>query len=169
MATLTDIIPFPGVVKESTYLLLISPESIPHLCIVHGGLYYSLTYRGCEIGKDFSVYLQALVRGKRKMLFIEIPGVITNPWNIFKKYEKLSDTDLTCIVPVKETLMPQSSAEFVFELIPELKEQGRIRAVYHLNMESDLHKSAEFTLREYSKEAIYTYIKSLNERELKRH
>jgi len=164
MTILTDIQPFPGVDKNLTYLVLISPESIPHLCLIHGGLYYSLTYKECEIGKDFATYLQFLVRAKRKILFVEVNSVLDNPWNVFKKYEKLADTNLTCITPIKETLLSDSKAEYVFQLIPDLYAAKKIKGVYHLNMELVFKEKNEFKLREYSKETIYSYIQALNEK-----
>jgi len=166
--TLTDILPFPGVDKNATYLVLISPESIPHLCLIHRGLYYSLTYKECEIGKDFAIYLQFLIRAKRKILFLEIDQAVNYPWTVFKKYQQLANTNLTCIDPIKETLMEKSNAEYVFQLIPELQEANRIKQVFHLNMEMDLKNSPEFKLREYSKETIFAYIQALNEKHIKR-
>jgi len=162
MTILTDIQPFPGVEKNSTYLVLISPESIPHLCLIHRGLYYSLTFKECEIGKDFTTYMQFLVRARRKILFVEVDQVVENPWTVFKRYEKLAGTNLTCIVPVKETIFPESKAEYIFQLIPELIATGKMKQVFHLNMEMDFKDKCEFKLREYSKETIYAYIQALN-------
>ena len=167
MTRLTNIKPFPGVNKNATYLVLISPESIPHLCLLHGGLYYSLTYKECEIGKDFSVYLHFLIRARRKMLFVEVGEVQEYPWSVFKKYQKLADTNLTCIVPIKETLFQKSSSEFVFQLVQELMDAGKIKDVFHLNMEQDFKENNEFKLREYTKEAIYSYIQALNKKHAK--
>lgn len=164
MTKLHNVLPFPGAEKNKTYLLLISPESIPHLCLIHNGLYYSLTYKECENAKDFSIYLQTLVRGKRKMIFVELDTAQQNPWAVFSKYEKLHGTGLTCLQPVKECIAPESKAEFVFELIRELQEKERIQQTYHLNMEPDFKDQNYFTLREYSKETIFAYIQALNEK-----
>lgn len=168
MTRLSNVIPFPGAEKNKTYLLLISPESIPHLCIIHGGLYYSLTYKECESARDFASYLPFLVRAKRKLLFVEIDRIAENPWTIFRKYEKLAGTGFTCLQPVKETIFEKSQAEFVFELIQELQQQNRIKQVYHMNMEPDFKDQDYFSLREYSKDAIFTYIQALNEKHTKK-
>ena len=168
MTRLTNVLPFPGAEKSKTYLLLVSPESIPHLCLVHGGLYYSLTYKECESAKDFAPYLQFLVRAKRKLLFVEIDQVAQNPWAVFKKYDKLAGSGLTCLQPIKETIFQKSEANFVFELIQELQTANRIRQVYHMNMEPDFKNQDFFNLREYSKEAIFTYIQTLNEKHAKK-
>lgn len=168
MTTLSNVIPFPGAERNKTYLLLISPESIPHLCLIHGGLYYSLTYKECESSKDFAPYLHSLVRAKRKMLFIEVDKIDQNPWVTFKKYEKLAGSSLTCLQPIKETLFEKSAANFVFELIQELQRENRVTQVYHMNMESEFKDGNSFSLREYSKEAIFTYIEALNERHAKK-
>lgn len=168
MTTLSNILPFPGADKTRTYLLLISPESIPHICLVQGGLYYSLTYRECENARDFLPYLQMLLKARRKMIFVEIDRSLENPWVVFKQYEKLVGTELTCLEPVKHTLVENSQANYVFELIRELQEAGRITQVYHMNMEPDLGENNNFTLRVYGKEAIFAYIQALNEKHAKR-
>jgi hypothetical protein len=168
MTRLSNVLPFPGAERNKAYLLLISPESIPHLCLIHGGLYYSLTYKECENAKDFATHLQFLVRAKRKMLFLELDQLAENPWNVFKKYEKLAGSGLTCLHPVKETIAPLSKAEFVFELVQDLQAANRITQVYHMNMEPDFRDQDYFTLREYSKEAIFAYIQALNEKHAKK-
>jgi hypothetical protein len=168
MTKLSNVVPFPGADKNKTYLLLISPESIPHLCIIHNGLYYSLTYKECENAKDFNQYLQFLLRAKRKMLFVEIDRIAENPWNVFKKYEKLAGSGLTCLQPVKETILENSKAEFVFELIQELQNAERITQVYQMNMEPDFKDQNSFNLREYTKDSIFTYIQALNEKHTKK-
>jgi len=168
MTQLSNVIPFPGAEKNKTYLLLISPESIPHLCLIHGGLYYSLTYKECENARDFATYLHFLVRAKRKLLFVEVDQAAQNPWAVFKKYEKLAGSGLTCLQPVKESLLENSKAEFVFELVQELQKANRIKQVYHMNMEPDFKDQDFFNLREYSKESIFTYIQALNEKHAKK-
>lgn len=168
MIRLSNVIPFPGAEKNKAYLMLVSPESIPHLCLIYGGLYYSLTYKECENAKDFAVYLHSLVRAKRKLLFVEVDQLAENPWVVFKKYEKLAGTELTCLQPIKETIFPKSQANFVFELIDELQKADRIKQVYHMNMEPDFKDQDFFSLREYSKEAIFTYIQALNEKHAKK-
>ena len=168
MITLSNILPFPGADKNRTYLVLISPESIPHICLVHGGLYYSLTYRECENARDFLPYLQLLLKARRKIIFIEVDKTHESPWRVFQSYEKLVGTGLTCLQPVKETLVENSQANYVFELIRELQDANRITQVYHMNMEPDLGKENQFTLRVYGKEAIFAYIQALNEKDAKR-
>lgn len=168
MNKLTNILPFTGAERGKTYILLVSPESIPHLCLIHDGLFYSLTFKECQNALDFGQYLQFLVRAKRKMLFIELDTIENNPWTIFKKYEKLAGTGLTCIQPIKETVFNESKSEFIFELVNELKQLNKIVQVYHMNMEMDLKDSNEFNLREYTKDSIFTYIQALNEKHAKK-
>ncbi|MBL7900144.1 MAG: hypothetical protein JNJ99_16535 [Crocinitomicaceae bacterium] len=168
MTQLSNVIPFPGAEKNKSYLILISPESIPHLGLIHAGLYYSLTYKECENAKDFGIYLATLVKAKRKLLFIELDGLEQNPWNVFPKFEKLAGTELTCLQPVKECIMPNSKAEYVFELVRDLQNSGRVKQVYQMNMDADFKDQDHFNLREYTRDSIYTYIKALNEKHAKR-
>ncbi|MBK9591605.1 MAG: hypothetical protein IPO32_08865 [Crocinitomicaceae bacterium] len=69
---------------------------------------------------------------------------------------------------MKETILENSKAEFVFELIQELQNAERITQVYQMNMEPDFKDQNSFNLREYTKDSIFTYIQALNEKHTKK-
>ncbi len=150
--------------QNNTYLLLISPESIPHLVLVDKGKYYSLTNRKSVIGEDFKSYFEFLKRSKRKVLFIELSVDATEIESNFKKYQKVNSGDITCLQPIKDWLNAPEEIQFVFALIPWLQENNIIMNSYHLHMEDILDNLGDFKLSEYTKEDIYSYIDRLNKK-----
>lgn len=153
---------------KATYLLLISPDEIPHLAIVQAGNYFSLTHKKVLINESFKPYFALLKRTKRKMLFIEVKAERDNLESVFKQFTKASPNATTCLVPVQQFLLNESKAEFVYELIPELQAANLILGSYHINLADDLTELGDFNLNEYSKEAIFSYIDSLNTKHAKR-
>ena len=132
--------PFSGFEDSKNYLVLVSPEKIPHLVLVTHNKYYSLTYKEAELGKDAGRYLDLLKRLNKAML-------------VFDLHADLSKIDV---------------AEMIFELIPELNANKLIGNCYHLRLENFLSESGEFELRTYTKEMIFSYIQQLKEKDVSR-
>lgn len=168
MAKINDLKELDVLDMSATYLLLISPEYIPHLALVKDGKYFSLTHKKAFVNDPFEPYFNFLKRSNRKMIFIELEENVADPSFVFGNYEKATVGATTCLMPIKDCVLPESNAGFIFELVPELYLNKKIRATYHLNMENDLTDLGDFNLSEYSKEAIFSYIESLNEKYAKR-
>ncbi|MCH2234749.1 MAG: hypothetical protein MK078_10920 [Crocinitomicaceae bacterium] len=146
------------------YLVLINPEKIPHLIVVKNNKYFSLTNKESIINEDFGPYLEKLKRAKRKILFIKLNDSEANLEETFRKYSSVNTDSITCLLPVKESLLKNSDAKFVFELIPELYANNLVDSVYQLNMERDLTELGDFNLNTYSLQDIFNYINHLNKR-----
>ncbi len=168
MASIKQIQQLKQIDSSKTYLVLISPETIPHLIIIYKGLYYSLTYKKAVLGEPFEAYFNFLKRTKRKLIFLELAISESDPKFIFNKFSKVDTDKITCLAPITEYTIPESKAEFVFELIPELYDADKINAAFHLNLEKKLSRYNEFDLVEYTKEAIFSYIQTLNDKHAKR-
>ncbi len=168
MPIIKEIEPLESINDERTYLLLISPERIPHLGVVSQGKYYSLTHKKSIVGEVFQPYFNFLKRSDRKMIFIELKNCSLTPADTFGRFEKAKENGDTCLYPVRDFVLSESSASFVYELIPELYLHGKIEASFHVNMEDDIEIDKDFKLSIYSKEAIFSYIESLNEKYAKR-
>lgn len=149
------------------YLVLISPGKMPHIALINKGAYYSLTYKKCIAGEHFASYLSFFKRTKRALLFLELSHLVQDPALIFKRYKCVDTEKITCLTPIKETVLKESKANFVFELIPELYEANRIVGAFQLNMDELLDDLGDFNLVEYSKSAIFDYIKTLNQKYVK--
>lgn len=71
------------------YLVLISPESIPHLLLVIKDTYYSLTHKKSVIGGPFQPYLKSLQRKKHQLLFFQLNADLTEIDLVFKNIKRL--------------------------------------------------------------------------------
>jgi len=168
MTRIKNVIDWNGIQSNSTYLLLISPEKIPHLALVSKGGYFSLTHKKSIISEPFEPYLAFLERSLKRMLFVELTINPEELEDIFKQYQQVNTENITCLFPIRQAILPESKAEFVYDLIPELEENGLVKAIYHINMRDLLSENRDFELSAYSKTAIFAYIESLNHKYAKR-
>lgn len=168
MPKVQSVQPFTHLDSKKCYLLLISPEKMPHLALVNRKGYYSLTHKKSIVGDYFDPYLAFFKRTKRRLLFLELVDIEESPASVFGEYTKVDTSKTTCLTPVKKVVLSKSEADFVYELIPELYKENRIANAYQLNMDDLLDELGDFNLVEYPKSAIFDYIKSLNEKHAKR-
>lgn len=154
--------------STSSYLLLISPESIPHLLFIQNNAYFSLTTKESVIGNDFTGYLKQLIRLKKKLIFIELNSNPPNVKDVFEHYVTVDTDNITCFTPIKNILLPKSKAEMIHQLIPELYENHLIKASYYFGLEKELDNLGDFKLSEYSKEMIFSYIQQFKETDAER-
>lgn len=150
--------------EEGSYLLLIEPEQIPHLVFLQDGRYYSLTYKGVELGFSFPSYLEKLIRMKKQMIFLEVERADQSPFRVFSDYVAAGDNEQTCFFPIKKLLLPDSKSELIFQLIPELYAHGLIKNALHFGLSESLDDNGDFELSEYSKEDVLLHIANLKER-----
>lgn len=162
MAKVKSVQPLIKLSDQGTYLVLISPETIPHLVVVRNGKYYSLTNKKSVIGEDFNPYLAFLKRSNRKVLFLELDVINGDIKNSYESYQKVNSKDTTCLSPIKDWLSIEESIQFVYELIPMLYLKEMIKETYHINMGDIIVEGGDFVLSQYSKADIYSYIDKLN-------
>lgn len=154
--------------NDKSYLVLIHPETIPHLALIVNNKYYSLTYLEAEIGLDAPQLLTKLIRANKKLLLLELKQNITQVAKVFAQFESVDTSRTSCFIPVKQLLIPNSQAEMVHQLIPELYEAQFIAKSYHKNLENLLNKNGDFELRSYTKEMIFSYIQALKNNHARR-
>lgn len=168
MADIKNVIPFKEHDFTGIYIALINPDKIPHLIFIENGAYFTLTYNACVIGKPFLPYLQKLKRLQKKIIFLKLKGEFTSTRNEFNKFKSADTTNITCFVPIKNILKPDSNAEMIHELIPELYENQIVDEASHLNMEDDLNFQNDFPLSVYTKKMIFSYIEHLKTKDARR-
>jgi hypothetical protein len=154
--------------KTASYLLLISPEGIPHLLFIQNNRYYSLTTKESVIGNDFTGYLKQLLRLKKKLIFLELESSPEGVNEVFEHYVTVDTNHITCFAPIKNILLPDSKAEMIHQLIPEMYENHLIKASYHVGLMDDLDDLGDFKLSEYSKDMIFSYIQQFKESDAER-
>ena len=151
-------------IDEGCYLLLINPEEIPHLVYLQDGRYYSLTYKGVELAFSFLPYLERLIRTNKKMLFVELSVENLPAFKVFTEYLAAGEHGATCFYPVRELLLPESNAELIFDLIPELYLNNLVKSAMQLNMPELLDDQSDFEMSEYTKSDVQAYISKLKDK-----
>lgn len=151
-------------IDEGCYLLLIEPQHIPHLVFLQDGRYYSLTYKGVELGFSLAPYLERLIRLNKKIIFLEVERSEESPFQVFSDYVTAGDNEQTCFYPVKQLLLPNSKAEMIFELIPELYVDGKIKDAMHHGLSEFVDNQGNFELSEYTKSDVLAHIANLKEK-----
>ena len=161
MINIKGVVTFNKIDSTACYILLINPEKIPHLVYIQKGKYYSLTFKDSIIGEPFQPYFKKLVRLKKKMIFLKLNLNNRNASEEFNKYGSADSSNVTCFVPIKDLLLPDSQAEMIHELIPELYLNNIIQEASHLNIGTELNSSGDFPLSVYTKKMIFSYIQHL--------
>ena len=113
------------------------------------------------IEQDVRPYFDFLNRSGRVLLWVEIDQVKHDPKSCFEKYACVDTEQVTCLVPLIDCVAPKSEAQFIYELIPELSEKGRINEIFQLNGDHLLDSKGNFSLREYSKSDIFDHVQEL--------
>ena len=147
-----------------TYLVLVEPQNIPHLVFLQDGRYYSLTYKGTELGFSFPPYLEKLIRLQKKIIFLEVEHSEQSAFQVFSDYVAAGENDQTCFYPIKQLLLPNSQANMIFELVPELYANGLIKEALHQGMSENLDESGDYQMSTYSKADILDHIANLKEK-----
>ncbi len=150
----------------SGIILINADKSPPHLGFFSNSKYYSLTVKDNQIGISIEVILQYIHRKRIPSIFISLKNKIENTEieKAFQNYLKL-DEQITCLQPIKEIFRNKITdldrVNFIFELIPLLKEQGWVKSYYQLYAKEIIQDSS-FSLRTYTMEDIFKRIKSLS-------
>lgn len=148
---------------EGNYLMLVNPHKIPHLVFIKDGRYYSLTYKGVELGFSVAPYFERLIRTRKPMLIMELDIDYVNPAKVFSQYVEAGHENSTCFYPIKELLLPKSDAQLIFELIPELYDNDMISTVKHFALDEHLSSDRIFELSTYNKADVDAYIEELKQ------
>ena len=145
----------------------------PHIGILFKNSYSSLSHKGQEINVRIDVLLKKMKILSSPCVFIEIKNhpvySINYLQELFNSYlnqfKRAGTENTTCLSPIKlffqEAYFINSiSYNFIFELIPILKEQSLLIEAY--SMFFNLKKNVEFHTYEfpiYTTEKIHDYIK----------
>ena len=154
----------PKNLNRGTFLCLFGTDKTPpHLGLVVEGKYYSTSAKGSRVGENAELILRRVNQSTIPTLFIKLDIVedIQKLATAFKSYPKLKENQ-TCLLPVKDYIKSigedVTSAKFVFELIPILRNRKLILDSFSLHM-----KASSFELKVYSKEDIVNRIVKLQE------
>lgn len=153
-----------AILNEGVYLCLFGVDKIPpHLGIIAKGKYYSASAKGNRVGEPAMGIWRRIQQGRIPSLYIElsVENSESKLTSAFSLYPKLKQ-DQTCLLPIKDFLEESGchvgNAQYVYELIPLLKELGLVKNIFSRFIEEDT-----FQLAIYTKEEITNRIVKLQE------
>jgi hypothetical protein len=156
---------------KGIYLVVIYASRIPpHIGMIAGKKYHSLTIKGHEINLSPAVLLKNIKIRKTPSLFIRIRPHSTFSSDYLselfisnvQQFSKVESKGPTCLSPVKLFFeeaydLPLTQVNYLFELVPELFNKNLIEAAFSLNLEP-----GRFVLPVYSMDKIYEEINKAN-------
>ncbi|MEX1188065.1 MAG: hypothetical protein WED33_02335 [Bacteroidia bacterium] len=146
------------------YLLLINVNQVaPHLALVLGNNYFSLSVKGISNAVSFDSKLESMKRKKLPLVLFKLQknvpedGLFRIITYHFSKLSPLKGDGITCLHPIKASLEEiykfESGAEVVADLLLELEKLSIIDSVESINLKEDI-----FTLKPYQLEDVQRQI-----------
>lgn len=159
---------FPGIifdqpagVSSGAYLWIWNADKIPpHVGISKGTGYFSLTVRGPEIRKNTAAMLRKAKRLKIPLVLVDISdwNLEKDPESIFLKYERVAPREATCLTPVTELMLGNTSAMQLADLLESISESGKLRNVFALHLKPEYREIPPYDFAD-----IQSRISELNE------
>ncbi|MCW3070178.1 MAG: hypothetical protein JWO44_68 [Bacteroidetes bacterium] len=160
---------------KGVYLVVLHASRIPpHIGLIAGKKYHSLTIKGQETDHSIEALLKNIRMRKIPSLFIKIKAhpVFSNDFlkehfiQDVQQFPKVSVGGATCLSPVKLFFekayeVPLSNVNYLFELLPELEQNKLVEQVSALNS-----GESTFQLPVYDLQQIHSEIR-LAEQEAK--
>lgn len=156
--------------KNSWMMILHASRIPPHVGLMIGGAYSSLTIKGHELNLSADVLLQTIARKKIEALAVKLvkQPVFSNDYQrevlelCIRQFPKVEPNKASCLSPVKLFLqefyaIPYQPDEMLFEIAEKLNQNQYIEKVLAFNLK-DSASSGEFVLPMYSKERLHDVI-----------
>src|SRR5579863_3687008 len=152
------------------WLLLVGINNTPpHIALIYNGKYYSVSARNIDCGTPAKKFLNIIHRKNISTLCvgIQVPEkdfeTLLN--NLYTNYKPLSDSNNSCLSPIKEFFAGNISPEFasvnyVFELVALVETKGLVKECHSLFCKFTI--SNVVTLPKYTMVQIKNRIKELS-------
>lgn len=150
----------------------------PHIAFSIEGILYELNHNGPRIRNDINALLSLLTTKNIKALFFEIRALkklttteskqilegFMNGYNGFHETNNVS-----CLSPIKDFFkwgynIETEKVNFVFDLLPLLRNDNLIIKTSHLNMAELINENGSVCLKKYNREAINNRIQEIKSR-----
>jgi hypothetical protein len=149
--------------EKGVFIVMLHAGRIPpHIGILAGGLYHSLSIKGRDLDVGFEVLMKSIVQRKIPSLFIQIrPHDMLSPAQISSEFKSevlgFTRVDIgmaTCLSPLKlffarHWLLQTENVNYIYELLPLLEQEGLLGRNYECNMETLLEEQT-FNLPYYT-------------------
>ncbi len=158
--------------RSDIFLILLYANRIPpHLLLTVGGKIFTLGIKGATVDRELDPFLTLVRQKKAETIFfrLKMPPILTEEQlqseirKFMLAYPRVDIGVATCLNPIRDfcgkVYDPSAGkANFIFELLPKLRELGVMDTCYHLNMEPWLH-DATYDLKKYTMNDIYEGIR----------
>lgn len=165
----------PGSEKDFSgeiYIILLNATGIPpHLLLSVEGEIYSITDSGRQMGSPLDKLVGFIKRKKVPSLFIEVKiekqefeKFKINAKKHFQNYERVVEGKVSCLFPIRDTVAEvfgdeMNKAEFIFELLPLMKNINALGESFELNMQNVIVNNS-FELLTYTNEQMKEALQS---------
>lgn len=155
----SNIQPFENFDINKTYLVLFYVNKIPpHLGIVSGNKYYSITIKYVENGLKSDYILKLIQKKKIPTLFVELHKDISEQVKSkFNTLEKINLKGTSCLKPIRE-IFDVKNANVIFDVLDYFDEN---RISY--NVLSNNIAKIDYEIERYSRENVLNRIKELKQ------
>lgn len=162
--------------KHGLFIFMFRATRIPpHLGIITNGKLYDISLKGPNIDVPVEDFISTVNKRASEVVFIELNKPQFSSFlddeikYLVNKYWKVSN-DVSCLAPIKDFLEQSyglnsvQKAEFVFDLLPILKENSLIKSTGEVNLYNKLNNN-KLELSVYSKKDIENCMNALNRKE----
>jgi hypothetical protein len=160
--------------NKGIFLFIYRASKIPpHVGIIVNGLLYDITSVGPTIGLPLSDFYKTALKRKTEVLFVKLKVVETLTLNehaasIMKEHFKVT-LKKSCLIPVKAFIQKTygvnvQEKQFIFELLPLLKQKEILEGVFELNLSKKV-KNGCFIMSKYTQKEVEKCIAALNRKD----
>lgn len=144
--------------QEGVYLVILHAIRVPpHIGLIAGGHYYSLSIKGQELDVPVAALVRNVMLRKIPALFIRIGSgkdeLREEAVAAVRRFPKVEAGKSTCLSPVKlffekNYRMPAGDVKYIFELLPKLDAQGLTGAISSLHIAEGAFQLPFYTMDE---------------------
>lgn len=161
------------VIRKNTWIVVLhASRTPPHIGLLIGGNYNSLTIKGHELNVSIEALLKMIQKQQVESLFIQLKKhpVFSTEYQkeicqeYIKQFTQVKQNEASCLTPIKLFLqefyaLPVQQNELLFQLIERLKQNDYIESTLALNLKDELIEG-EFVLPIYSHSDLQLIIQS---------
>jgi hypothetical protein len=161
----------PPALKRNTWLVLLHANRIPpHVGLLIGGAYNSLTIKGHELDVSVEVLLKTIIQKKINAIFIKVVNhpVFSADYQLqtfkemIKNYDKVKPFEATCLSPIKEFFqyfyaLAADDRELLFSFLERLNQNSYLELAMSQNFTLNKHV---IEIPFYTAEQLHEKIKS---------
>lgn len=124
--------------QQNNLLWILHADKIPpHVGISVKGFFFSLKVRGKDEFLPTNKLVNILTLKKISTVTVELyPGILLEEVaEKYKKFDYSKDLESSCLVPIKELLLPDENIERLKDLLDILQEKNLMNRVFGLNLD----------------------------------